>query len=281
MRVTRALLDYFLFTSSFIAALAAIMTLHALRLSAQPVSAGLIVFVVCGTLCSYNFHWMLTPALFSGGYKAGWSVRHRRLHLLLFLLSAAGAAYAGWQLRSPLHWLLLTAFMTFLYSAPKIPLPVFRSLKKAAVGKTAFLALAWTHVPYMLPLLLRGGEWSLAEYLLVFNRFFLIYPICILFDYRDRKADRAEGIRSLATELPEQGVRRLFQGCLLVFFISNAALPFAGIPLSESAFLLLPGLLLALAGRQAQRQRSDYFYYGILDGLMGLSAALSLLCSFT
>jgi hypothetical protein len=41
-----------------------------------------------------------------------------------------------------------TAFITFLYSAPKVPYQIFGWLKKIAIGKTIFLAFAWTHTFY-------------------------------------------------------------------------------------------------------------------------------------
>ncbi|TCJ12021.1 hypothetical protein EPD60_15805 [Flaviaesturariibacter flavus] len=281
MGFARSLADFFLFTSLFIACCAVAMTLHAAQFYGIPADSRLLLFVLCGTLSSYNFHWMLTPALYGESRKAAWSYGHRKLHAALFGVSAAGAAWWGLQLIAHWRWLLLTAFITFLYSAPKIPGPLFRHLKRVAVGKTAFLALAWTHIPYILPLLLSGREWRMMDYLLVFNRFYLIYAICILFDYRDRESDRAEGIRSLVTALPEAGIRRLFTGALAVFFASGGLLPFLGVPMTETAWLLLPGILLAFAYRRSLRGRSDYFYYFALDGLMALSAIGSLITAFT
>ncbi|RYZ23920.1 MAG: hypothetical protein EOO16_02890 [Chitinophagaceae bacterium] len=281
MGPARSLADFFLFTSLFIGACAVAMTLHAAQLFGIGPDSRLLLFVFCGTLCSYNFHWMLTPALYGDSRKAAWSYAHRKLHAALFGIGAAGAAWWGFQLIAHWRWLLLTAFITFLYSAPKVPGPLFRHLKRVAVGKTAFLALAWTHIPYILPLLLAGRAWRTADYLLIFNRFYLIYAICILFDYRDRESDRAEGIRSLVTALPESGIRRLYAGSLAVFFASAALLPFFGISAAETAWLLLPGVLLCFAYQRSQRGRSDYFYYFALDGLMALSAVGSLMASFT
>jgi 4-hydroxybenzoate polyprenyltransferase len=277
----RPLSDFLLFTSLFIAGCAVLMTLHAFHFYGLPPNPDLLLFIFSGTLCSYNFHWMLTPALYGESRKAAWSYRHRRLHGILFVVAALAAAWFGFRLIAWWYWLLLTAFITFLYSAPKVPGPLFRNLKRVAVGKTAFLALAWTHIPYILPLLISGRSWHLSDYLLIFNRFYLIYAICILFDYRDRAADRAEGIRSLVTALPESGIRKLYAGSLAVYFISGTALLWTGTTVLEVLFLLLPGLLLCVGYRLALRERSDYFYYFALDGLMALSAFLSLMVTFT
>jgi hypothetical protein len=278
--IFRRLANFFLFTSFFIAGCAVLMTAHALYLYGLPVHRTLLLFVACGTLCSYNFHWMLTPALYGESIKAAWSFRNRNLHAVLFALSSIGSAYCVWKLRVHWPWLLLTAFITFLYSAPKLPLKPFTWLRKIAVGKTAFLALAWTHIPYILPLLMSGKAWTIIDYGVVFNRFYLIYPICILFDYRDRAADKNEGIRSLVTYLPEDGVRRLFIGSLVVFFTSCVALACLGLDGFELVLLTLPGFILAFLYRHALRPNTDYFYYFALDGLMALSAAFSLIRAF-
>ena len=273
--------NFFLFTSIFIAVCAVIMTAQASYFYGWPPHGSLLAFVFTGTLCSYNFHWMLTPALYGESVKAAWSYRHKKLHAVLFALNAAGAATYAWLLLDHWPWLILTAFITFLYSAPKIPFPPFTWLRHVAVGKTAFLALAWTHIPFILPLLIKGAPWRTVDYLFIFNRFYLIYPICILFDWRDRDADRREGIRSLVTQLPESGIRRLFAGSKVVFVASLLAMGFYGTDLVTLLWLALPGVLLAFLYRPALRKRSDYFYYFVLDGLMALSSLGLLIFHFT
>ncbi|RYY66087.1 MAG: hypothetical protein EOO12_05240 [Chitinophagaceae bacterium] len=281
MRLLRSLYDWALFTSFFIAVCAVIMTAQASYFYGLPPQPSLLAFVFTGTLCSYNFHWMLTPALYGESVKAAWSYRHKKLHAALFGITGLASAWLTWQLRYEWPWLLLTAFITFLYSAPKIPFAPFTWLRQVAVGKTAFLTLAWTHIPFILPLVLSGAAWRMQDYLFVFNRFYLIYPICILFDWRDRESDRREGIRSLVTQLPEAGIRRLFAGSLAVFFASLLAMGFYGVGLATLLWLALPGVLLAFLYRRAHRPRSDYFYYFVLDGLMALSSLGLLMAHFT
>ena len=76
---------------------------------------------------------------------------------------------------------------------------------KVAVGKTVFLAFVWMWVTAMLPFILGHGEWTTGVILFFISRFFFIYAICIMFDYRDRESDRAEGIRSMITYFSEAG----------------------------------------------------------------------------
>lgn len=242
-----------------------------------PVQPPLLLFIFFGTLCSYNFHWFLTPSLASGNTKAEWSYRNRWIHAFLFLAGLIGAGCFALQLSQYWHWLLLTAFFTFLYSAPKIPLVPFKALQKIAVGKTVFLALAWTHIPFMLPLLLSTKDWTTAEYLFVFNRFYLIYAICIVFDYRDREADRQEGIRSMITHFSTERINILFWASQTVFAISGAILYWQGFSEVQASSILLPGIILASTYNASKKKNSDYHYYFFLDGLMALSSLLLLL----
>jgi 1,4-dihydroxy-2-naphthoate octaprenyltransferase len=133
------------------------------------------------------------------------------------------------------------------------------------------------YVTTMLPLLISGQPWRVDFTLFVFHRFFLIYAICILFDYRDRADDIAAGIRSLITYLNEKGILFLFIFSLLVFFISTVLLLNYGYPWPAIVVLLLPGLITALLYRKALHNFSDMFYYFTLDGLMALSSLLMLL----
>ncbi len=245
-----------------------------------PVSWSLYGFVFCGAVTSYNFHWWLTPPLAKGpSKKLAWNLSNKNLHLFLFIAGLAGAAIFSLLLVQHWFWLGITAFLTFLYSAPKIGHPLFASLRKVALAKTIFLAFAWTHVTTLLPLVMHSTILDVHQEWFVVNRFFFIYAICILFDYRDVEEDRKAGIRSMITEVNEQGIHILFWGSMLVFYISAffVAPHFDWLTI---VCLLIPGFILSLLYSYSLRQFSDYLYYFVLDGLMMLSAPLLVLAKF-
>ena len=250
------------------------MVWQSFNLFQLPIHYEFLLFVFFGTLCSYSFHWYLTPAAFGGSYRTDWSVRNKKLHFVLFLVGMVGSVVYVWQLRTHWQWLLATAFITFLYSAPKMPYRPSLFLRRIAIAKTIFLAFAWTHIPAFLPLELYDHNWTAAHYTFVVNRFYLIYPICILFDYRDREEDRKAGIRSMITQFDELGIDIIFWGSMITFFISGILLYFQGISLADAIALLIPGILVAILYQPSKRNFSDYFYYFVLDGLMMLSALL-------
>jgi 4-hydroxybenzoate polyprenyltransferase len=239
--------------------------------------AEFIFFAFFATICSYSFHWYLTPTnneLASG--RERWLSHYKNVHLALFFAGFAGVVISAFFLLDHWPWLLVSAAITFLYSAPKIPHPLFRSLRKVALAKTIFLAFVWMYVTTMLPLEISDEPWRPDFTLFAAGRFFLIYAICILFDYRDREHDREVGIRSLITWLSFKNITKLFIASLLLFFVFTLFLWNYGFPLKVVLVLLIPGLLSALLYRYASRNFPDMLYYFVLDGLMALSSVMTI-----
>lgn len=137
--------------------------------------------------------------------------------------------------------------------------------------------MVWTYVTTALPILIEGAQWDTDMFLFILGRFFLIYAICILFDYRDREDDKADGIRSMITYFNEKGINALFAASLILFTISTLLMMKYGYPASTIAIILIPGIIVAALYNYAKKNSSDYFYYFILDGLMMFSALLMLI----
>lgn len=241
----------------------------------QSASPTLLAFVFFSTLCSYNFHWYLGPAQPTEPERTRWTRLHPRLHLFFFVAGACGALYFAFLLRTYWTFLWPAALLTFLYSAPHIDHPVFRGLRKLAVGKTLYLTAIWTYVSTVLPVLIHSSAPDSAYPFFLLSRFTLIFALCLLFDRRDREADRAKGIRSLVTLLPPSAIQRILTGTLLCFVVFTLALLREGWPVPVVLALLLPGLLTAALAGKAQSNPSDYLYYGILDGFMMLSGCIT------
>jgi 4-hydroxybenzoate polyprenyltransferase len=273
------LFRFFIYSNLFIALCAVLMVYQTCKLLLQTTpDIYFTSFVFFATICSYSFHWYLTPIdTETPSTRMDWLNRNRNVHGILFFIGLAGAGICCLFLLDYWLWLLLSAFITFLYSAPKIPHPYFRQLRKVALGKTIFLALVWMHVTTILPLLISNQPWKPVFTLFAFSRFFLVYAICILFDYRDREYDRKVGIKSLITWLNETEINTLFVLSLLVFSVFVVwMLPF-GQSFETVIILLMPGAITAALYRHARKKFSDILYYFVLDGLMALSALLSLL----
>lgn len=236
-----------------------------------------ISFVFFATICSYSFHWWLTPAdIHITSPRMQWLARFKKVHFALFFTGLAGVGVSSLFLLDHWYWLLLSALITFLYSAPKIPHAYFKTLRKVALAKTIFLALVWMYVTTILPLLISDQPWRNDFTLFASARFFLIYAICILFDYRDREYDKSIGIRSLITWLSDKNITILFTISLLFFLIFTGWLIPFGYPSWIIIVLLIPGAITAVLYRYAKKNFSDMLYYFVLDGLMALSSLMTL-----
>lgn len=240
----------------------------------KPVNFSFAAFVFFSTVCSYNFHWFLTPHSFAPSQRLQWDMYHKIYHLLLTAIGLTGAFILFFFLKQHGFYIGVAVLITFLYSAPKISFPPFQWLKKAAIGKTIFLAIAWTYVTAVLPVVIAGNDWTQRAILFCCGQFFFIYAICILFDYRDREDDKADGIRSIITYFNERGIDILFFTSLCLFVVITFFLKRTGLAWLNISLLILPAIILAVLYRHAKKNFSDYLYYFVLDGLTMLSALL-------
>jgi 4-hydroxybenzoate polyprenyltransferase len=276
--VLRKIFDFLLFSSLFISSCAVLMLYQTydLLLHSAP-SLNLSWFVFYSTVCSYNFHWYLTPESSSSSVRIAWAQKHKGWHLFLYFVGLLGSVIYFFTLKD--HWFALAfiACVTFLYTAPKLPQPIFKKLKRIAIGKTIFLTFVWTYVTTVLPILLQGKSMTIEYGIFILSRYFLIYAICILFDYRDREDDKRDGIRSMITYFDERGINFIFYLSLVLFTICTLILTGVTYNAATAAMLILPGALAAGLYNYAKRNFSDYLYYFVLDGLMALSGLLLLL----
>jgi len=206
--------------------------------------------------------------------------KNKYIHAIFYFIGLIGSAFYFFRLKEHILWIFIAAVLTFLYSAPKVPWRPLRLLKKIAIGKTIFLAFVWMYVTTALPLFISKASWGWAELLFCASRFFLIYAICIIFDYRDREFDRQEGIRSMITYFSEAGIDLLFYLSILAFVLSTASLLFFGFDYVIVFLLIIPGIIVAALYKTSKSSTSDWLYYFVLDGLMMLSSLFTLIPSF-
>jgi 4-hydroxybenzoate polyprenyltransferase len=236
----------------------------------------LLLFIFFSTVCSYNFHWYLTSFSVTSSKRILWTQQHKTLHIIFYFIGLGGSVFYFYLLRD--HWIAISfgAFVTFLYSAPKLPQTFFKDLKKIAIGKTFFLAFVWTYVTTILPLIISDVTWKNDFLYFILSRFFLIYSICILFDYRDREDDKRDEIHSMITFLNERGVNNLFAVAMILFACVTIYLHWFNYSWLLITILLIPGIIVAVLYNYAKKNFSDYLYDFVLDGLMMLSALLML-----
>ena len=274
----RKIIDFIVFSSLYVAICAVVVTWQTswLLLDMSP-SGSLLGFVFFATVCSYNFHWYLTPRSVNPSRRIQWTHRHRVLHFILYLVGGVGAAVYFFYLTPFIVALLPGILLTFLYSAPKLPQKIFRGLRRIAIGKTLYLAFVWVYITTVLPIIVAGARWHPSFTFFIASRFFFVYACCLIFDYRDREDDRAAGIVSMITLLNEKGIDRLFYGSMILFFLTSIALSHYHYPAFYILLLLIPGAVVTAIYKEAKRNFSDDLYYILLDGMVMFSGLLMLI----
>ena len=271
----KKIIDFFLFSGIFVSLGSVMMCMGTtVFLLNQLPDRNFLAFVFFSTMCSYNLHWYLSRDAQTNGERLQWSQQNSYLQGFLFLLGLFGSAFFALFLLKFWLWIGVAAFLTFLYTAPKIPLGQFKRLKNIAYGKTFYLSMVWMYVTCILPLIVKSAQWNPDFIWFILSRFFLIYANCILFDFRDREEDLKEGIRSLITYLNERGIDKLFYFSIMLFLFFGLMTKGRECVWEKTATLIFPGILLAGLYRYFKQNFSDYTYYFLLDGLVILSSVL-------
>ena len=274
LRIGQTVADYLLFSNVFIACCALAMTSATAYLFALDLPISFFGLPFLGALCSYSLHSYLTTLADPTRRRLCWIDEHRKFLGLLFVGGAFIVILLLWRLRA--YWLywLPAAVVTFLYTAPKINRYPFIYLRKVAVLKTLYLALAWTYVTVLLPLLMSVTVWQERMSWWALNRFFWLYCVCFWFDYRDRAEDRQSRFLTLVAGMTERQATIFFSALVGGFTITLFQLYEHGYSASQLAKAALPVILLLLVISQLRHTTSDYWYYGYVDGLLLLSGAV-------
>ncbi|MCH5596812.1 UbiA prenyltransferase family protein [Niabella ginsengisoli] len=273
----RKFFDFIVFSNIFIALCAVAMagySTHIFSLGFPPPHfAGFLFF---STLASYNIHWYLTDETTEiTASRTYWLARNKWVHAFFFLISSVGCSYFLLQELNYIKWILPAVFLTLMYTAPKFPFKPFIALRKFILGKTILLALMWTYITSALPFFILEKQWEPAYALFFINRFSLILPICILFDLRDKEYDKATGVKTFVTLLPNQKIKKLFNSFIILNVISVISLwQYTSFSFVDNFILLIPTILTFSLYANATKTKNDYLFYFILDGLMALSPLL-------
>ncbi len=233
----------------------------------------LLSFIFLSTLFTYFFHSLVNTIDPPASQRHRWNQRHRKLILMVFILLGICTYMTWWPFRFHPWPLVAAGLAAFLYTAPNLPFQPFYSLRRFAIGKTIYLALVWTYATSLLPIMLAGEQVNNDLIIFSLSRFFLVYAICILFDWRDREEDRAKGVRTLATLTLEKNLRAIYFLSILLSLSFSVWHGYDGHSLT-SIFMSLPALFLFFIYPRAERERGELFHYVLLDGLMMLSAIL-------
>lgn len=265
----KKIVDFFLFSSLFIAGCAVAMVFQTgYEFRNPPNEYCYYYFVFFSTITSYNFHWYYTNNQSADIYRSKWSSNHRMLHLGLFILGIIGSSIHFIHLIKYAPLLIPAIMLAFFYSISSMPTVQSFYINKIAGGKTFYLSLTWLYVTTVIPLLLSENPLTKREIYFILFRFFLIFIICLLFDNRDKERDQNKLIINWINYHDEKKINIIFYFSAICGIIATT-LFISQKPIEANHLLLvLPFFILIACFPSCKKWSSDYLYYFFLDGLM-------------
>lgn len=238
----------------------------------------LIAFVFFATLASYNFHYILAGSIAKKTVSLS-LFTNRPSAVFFLLLGFAGAA--GCYCYEPLSFsnVLLSVFLTSIYSIPLLPFKQLDVARKAGILKTVLLAFTWMFVTAYLPMAEYEMQFSSLGKLILAKRFLFMLMLCILFDNRDVKVDQVNGLHSLATDLSPAMMRGLIFIVFVLLFTLNFYFGKLDISSRQVIALQLSSLATLAVYFYSRKKPGYFFYYFIVDGMMILMVLLTTIAS--
>jgi hypothetical protein len=231
-------------------------------------------FLFFATLCTYSMHWYFTPIHAHDKNRENWSVENKKILAIISIVSfVAGLIILYLYLLQNIIFILPLVVISILYTAPKIPMAQFQNLRKFVLGKTLYLAIAWTYATVVLPILIKDSNISNIQWQYAFHRFTFIFIICGLFDYKDRIEDKQGGIKSMLAIAGVGIVGAIMQVLVSMSMLSNFRLvPY--LSTKDILLNLLPLLLIILLYKKSIQTKDEVWYYFVLDGLLFINGAI-------
>ena len=275
----RYLLDLVLYTHLWIAAGALALSLQTQYLiTGQWYMSPYAGFVFAGSLFVYSLHRLvfIRRSLGAGfavepGRRAIYAFQTPLQWLCIASSLMAGYLYLGLSTQLQLQ-LLLPCLLSLGYV---MPISKGKRLRDLPFVKLGLLVLAWTWLTALIPMYsLRpssGAVWAL----LGLERACFIFSLGLAFDIRDIGLDAQNGLATLPGYIGARLARRLAFGALGLMATLAAWQAFQGLYSLASAVAVgcTAGATAYLISR-THSPRSDYYYLGLLDGMLLLQPLL-------
>ncbi len=273
--IFRRLFDFALYGNVFIALCALMSLLSTVVLFSSFVDENdvkLGLFVGAATFFIYNIHKPITYFLRKQLVD---NQRFRRAETfrgplsILTILAGFYAVYSFFYLK--LNSQLLLILMAFLALGYVLPiLGRGRRLRDLAHLKIFLIATVWAGMTVGLPYLeLKNSTTNTAFWQLFIERACFIFALCIAFDIRDMDWDARANVKTIPLSMGVKnakivGILAIITSILMVLCLKNNAIYSESLSVKLVVVYLMALLILI----KTDKSRSDYFFYGVVDGLI-------------
>lgn|GEM_PF-216508 len=191
-------------------------------------------------------------------------------------VAALASCILFFKLPQNVQWLtILPMLLSAGYALPLLPNK--KRLRDLSYFKILLVALAWAWVTVVLPVVAHGLWYNLPMWLLFSERFCFIAAIAITFDIRDLMVDQRLQVKTIPFTLGIKNtkiVAVLMLILMIIFTLFNFKLD--AYTFHNWLVLCLSAILTGFLIIFATINRSDYYFSGLLDGMIVLQAILIL-----
>ncbi|MAN58733.1 MAG: hypothetical protein CMC08_02725 [Flavobacteriaceae bacterium] len=186
MRVIKALFKFYINSSIHVAlAVCSLVGVTAFQLDIKP-SAALLWFIFFGSISGYNF---VKYAKVAGLHHRSLTNSLRSIQVFSFF-SFVAVVFVAFQLKvNTLTCLAVLGALTLLYAVPLIAGKNLRTLRGA---KILVVAVVWTGVTVVAPLLENGTGMGAGAFFVFLQRIFVVVVLTLPFEIRDFIFDKPE-----------------------------------------------------------------------------------------
>ena len=190
---------------------------------------------------------------------------------VLTILAGLLCIYSFFNIKTATQWsLIIAAFFSLAYV-----LPVFggKRLRDLPYIKIFTIAFIWAFVTVILPtqeynnILDNHLRWMFLE------RTLFIFALTIPFDIRDIDVDTKTNVKTIPLSIGVQKAKYLgilaLIVCIFIVFILKEQTIYS---FKNTIALLFTYIITAVVVGFSQKERSDYYFYGLTDGMMLLQS---------
>lgn len=268
---------FLIYGNFWISSLAVFMYLETCLLYDLKPHVNLAFGIFCFTLFAYTYHRLVRIRSFSENQGSERQIWIREHAPILAWVSFIALACASWILFPNINRLLLIKCIPFLLLTLVY---VFPWPKKSAgwLGfrnipylKVFLISAVWTFSTLVFPFLFEDPKWEpdQGQWMGIFLRGLFFMAVTLPFDIRDMHQDKQNNIKTFASLLGIQGLKKICHLFLIAFIILAFFSGHLGFIRSSHALgLLVSGLSTAWVVNMAGAERTEVYYLGLLDGMI-------------
>ena len=271
-KTLRRIIDFLLYSNLWIAICAASLVLETDFLATGKASITPLVWTVFfSTLLLYAAHRLIGVHLAKGYSDKGryLIIRKHEWHIFIYaILSALGLAIFFFQLS---YTLQVAIFISGIPALGYI-LPVFGNKKRIRdihLVKIFLVALSWAYITILVPNLMFSESINVSIIPPLLERFFFVFAITLPFDIRDLSLDEFTKVKTIPSWLGIPKTKKLgYSLSFLAIFFSILSYQNNFYTLRNLIAVNILYLFTILVIKWTRTNRHDYFFTGLVDGLM-------------